>query len=465
MQKRLFILYSLIFLLSSIMFFSQGQNISQNLKAEELNNLIDKAPETVFRKANLLLKEAREKNIPELELSMLQIKCSCYEKKYDFKNLILCSQELLEKAEAYQSSSYSILAEVFLFKAYSFNNLNKFAYQHLEKGLELSNATGSKDSLTIDATSKLYVSFANYYLLKNDNKKRLLYMIKAMEEHQKYPDKNYLDRRKYVDYANIASVYNDINVDSTEHYALLSLKYENFSKLKNAEFSNFLVLGNVNLIKKDFSKAIYYLKKAENIEKYINHINREILYNYFIETYKKDGKSDSAKIYENKKDLLNLNIYKNRNDSLSRILEENNEKDQQRSIVLLGIISIVLLTLIVIFYLKIRKAKVIIQKPVANTSPEDYNKLLDMAKKDDTAFISAFRNMYPEFLEKLQEICPDLSISELELCALIKLNLSTKEIAASKNLSYRTIQNKKYIIRKKFNIAPESDIYKWMSKI
>jgi DNA-binding CsgD family transcriptional regulator len=125
---------------------------------------------------------------------------------------------------------------------------------------------------------------------------------------------------------------------------------------------------------------------------------------------------------------------------------------------------IIILALIILFYLRVRKPKIIVQKVISNTSPEDYNRLLEMAKKDDTAFISAFRNMYPEFLEKLQEDFQDLSVSEIELCALIKLNLSTKEIAANKNLSYRTIQNKKYNLRKKLNIPAEMDIYKWMDR-
>jgi hypothetical protein len=92
-------------------------------------------------------------------------------------------------------------------------------------------------------------------------------MMKALDAHQKYQDKSYQDRRKYVDYANIASVYNEINIDSTEHYALLSLKYDNVSKLKNAEFSNYLVLGNVNLVRKNYPRAIYYLKKLRILNK------------------------------------------------------------------------------------------------------------------------------------------------------------------------------------------------------
>jgi hypothetical protein len=73
------------FLLFVILFFSQERYDIELRKTEELNNLIDTVPEKAFKKANLFLKEARKKNIHDLELSMLQIKCSYYEKKYDFK--------------------------------------------------------------------------------------------------------------------------------------------------------------------------------------------------------------------------------------------------------------------------------------------------------------------------------------------------------------------------------------------
>ncbi|WP_396022226.1 helix-turn-helix transcriptional regulator [Chryseobacterium suipulveris] len=57
------------------------------------------------------------------------------------------------------------------------------------------------------------------------------------------------------------------------------------------------------------------------------------------------------------------------------------------------------------------------------------------------------------------QLDPKLSISELQFCALLKLNFASKEIANNTFTSIRTVQNKKYRIRSKLNIPNETDTY------
>jgi DNA-binding CsgD family transcriptional regulator len=77
----------------------------------------------------------------------------------------------------------------------------------------------------------------------------------------------------------------------------------------------------------------------------------------------------------------------------------------------------------------------------------------------------AFEQAHPEFSLRLLEINPQLSKPEIEFCALLKLNLSTKEIARLKFIETRTVQNKKYRIRKRLNIPGSNDIYNWFGAI
>jgi DNA-binding CsgD family transcriptional regulator len=67
--------------------------------------------------------------------------------------------------------------------------------------------------------------------------------------------------------------------------------------------------------------------------------------------------------------------------------------------------------------------------------------------------------LYPDFENKLLDINPKLTNSELEFCAFLRLNFSSKEIANYTFISVRTVQNKKYRLRNKLKIPNETDTY------
>jgi DNA-binding CsgD family transcriptional regulator len=88
-----------------------------------------------------------------------------------------------------------------------------------------------------------------------------------------------------------------------------------------------------------------------------------------------------------------------------------------------------------------------------------------MFKKNDLAFMTLFDEVFPDFSRKLIEINPNLVQSEIEFCALIKLKIQAKDIARYRYLAHRTIQNKKYLIRKKLNIPKGVDIYQFFNDL
>ena len=100
-----------------------------------------------------------------------------------------------------------------------------------------------------------------------------------------------------------------------------------------------------------------------------------------------------------------------------------------------------------------------------NQSQQSYSALIEMVKTNDPAFFSAFQEIFPDFFKKLSDINPNLVLSEIEFCALLKLNLSTKDIARYRFIEPRTVQNKKYRIRKRLNIPNDMDIYHWFGTI
>ncbi|OCA76484.1 hypothetical protein BBI01_06940 [Chryseobacterium artocarpi] len=92
-----------------------------------------------------------------------------------------------------------------------------------------------------------------------------------------------------------------------------------------------------------------------------------------------------------------------------------------------------------------------------------HNKMLEdvteLAKKNDSSFLMRFRELYPDFINSLLKINPDLENSELAFCAMLKLGFSSKEIADYTFVQHRSVQQKKYRIRKRLEISGEEDIY------
>lgn len=64
-----------------------------------------------------------------------------------------------------------------------------------------------------------------------------------------------------------------------------------------------------------------------------------------------------------------------------------------------------------------------------------------------------FQHIHKDFFDVLNEKFPDLSPSELRLCAFLKLNLTTKEISAITNISPKSIEIARTRLRKKLNLT------------
>ncbi|HSG68151.1 MAG TPA: triple tyrosine motif-containing protein [Bacteroidales bacterium] len=67
-------------------------------------------------------------------------------------------------------------------------------------------------------------------------------------------------------------------------------------------------------------------------------------------------------------------------------------------------------------------------------------------------FEKHFESVHEEFLNQLKIKFPDLTPRELKLCAYLRLNISSKEIATLMNISLRGVEISRYRLRKKFNL-------------
>ncbi len=80
-------------------------------------------------------------------------------------------------------------------------------------------------------------------------------------------------------------------------------------------------------------------------------------------------------------------------------------------------------------------------------------------------FETRFEQVHTDFSKELLQRHPNLSPSELRVCSLLKLSLSTKEIANLTQRSVRTIDNTRFSIRKKLNLESEENLVTYLTSV
>ena len=80
-------------------------------------------------------------------------------------------------------------------------------------------------------------------------------------------------------------------------------------------------------------------------------------------------------------------------------------------------------------------------------------------------FQEAFNNADKNFLQKVKSKHSNLTPNDLRLCAYLRLNLSSKEIAPLLNISPRSVEVKRYRLRKKMTLPHDSNLTNYILEI
>ena len=80
-------------------------------------------------------------------------------------------------------------------------------------------------------------------------------------------------------------------------------------------------------------------------------------------------------------------------------------------------------------------------------------------------FKEAFDNADKDFLKKVKSAHSVLTPNDLRLCAYLRLNLSSKEIAPLLNISVRSVEIKRYRLRKKMDLPHEQGLVEYILSI
>ena len=90
----------------------------------------------------------------------------------------------------------------------------------------------------------------------------------------------------------------------------------------------------------------------------------------------------------------------------------------------------------------------------------------DLNNTDDwKLFEEAFTNADKDFFKKIKEVHPKLTPNDLKLCAYLRLNLSSKEIAPLLNISAKSVEVKRYRLRKKLELPHDSSLTNYIFEL
>lgn len=383
------------------------------------------------------------------------------------------------------------------------------ALEEYFNAVELFNSLNSESGF--DPLPSLYNNIANIYQTRSDTTSALQYYQKTIELGEKSNNFRILG----IAYSNLGKLYfTDLNSPKLAlNYLNKGLEARNKVGDKSEIARSLLRLGTYFLSQRDYNEAKKYTNEAivmsteigfietlVDAYKCLSEIEKE-LENFELsltayELYK--ANSDSLKSKQASNELTRLQLQYDF-DKANSIREAETKRVKSKYYLIIAALSIgfafaLLIAIIVksrakqselirnnlvqdveiknkelttnVMYL-IRKNELIndvaerLLKIQPNVLPEN-NKvvnsiILDLQREADNdtwkEFELRFNQVHTEFYSNLRELYPDLSPAEEKLCAFLRLNMSSKEIAAITQQSVKSVEVARARLRKKLNLT------------
>ncbi len=321
--------------------------------------------------------------------------------------------------------------------------------------------------------SLIYENLAFVYskLGETDSVRHYLFINKDMLE----------DMEESFVFYNLLNVYTSLGeyfIKDYDYHAAV----ENLKKAENLAESyqfpylsrNYMFRADAEYMRDSLDLALrYYNKALENLEETQLKGEYPLLYEKISKLYELKGDYTLSKEYITKRNEISQELSDEKISSVSYAVELMLREDERLAaektrnrIVLSSIAFSILLILACVLWRNSRRR---IQKRhnletlhLKRNKQEIYDEVLALAKKDSPLFIARFTEVFPEFVEGLTDLHPDLTQSELSFCAMMYLNLSTKEIAKYTFITVRSVQTKRSRLRKKMGLESDVDMYQYI---
>ena len=267
----------------------------------------------------------------------------------------------------------------------------------------------------------------------------------------------------------IATEYQYLLKGFQEDWSEWSLKSTvNFKNLSPGEYTFKVRAKLANSAAEKIATYTFRISKpwyATNLALFIYLVVILILFNFIHKSYKNYYQKQKEKLIEENNLLLEIKELENeqqlmklRNEQLSEVVDSKNRELAVSTMSLIN--KNELLTVIKEDLKKTstednRSVKSLIMSITKNISEEDSWKV----------FKEAFDSTDKDFLKKVKLAHSSLTPNDLRLCAYLRLNLSSKEIAPLLNISVRSVEIKRYRLRKKMELAHEKGLVEYILSI
>ena len=376
---------------------------------------------------------------------------SVYESKKQFKKALVYNERAFEIAR--KTNNKTLLALSFQNKARIYKNLSDFneSNKYYKKSAAIFSELGMKDRLSgiqnllaenyfvsknFDSAN-YYASealeTANNYSVPVEAEEALKHLVKINEAKGQFKQALKFQQQYQAVYDTL------LNKEKAKQLAGLRIIYETEKKQKQIELLNFnaekekilryVLVGGITLLGLIgillFRQQRLKIKKNKQLFESQERLTSEQLKNAHLHELKL-----KQELEFNKKQLttnaLNL-LQKN------QILEELNEKINEINNEAVG------------------------RMPGLKKLQRTIGYSFDLDKGWDE-FRKCFEQVHSEFFKELTRHFSDLSKKELRLCALLKLNLTSKEIATITGISPSSVKMARYRLRKKLSLGSEEDL-------
>ncbi|GAB2629491.1 tetratricopeptide repeat protein [Belliella aquatica] len=425
---------------------------------------------------------------------------------------------LLEAAKIFEERNQSAnLAKAYQSMAFDFHQMGDFESQefYLLKQIQIEQALGNSMEL-IEAYNNLGVSYK-----KRDSLDRALFYYELANQELTVVKSPFLTAQNLTNRANIFEKLEDYPAAES-----LFLECEQLSEQHDIAYG--VLLSNVNLgnlyrMMKKYSLSEARLNKALSLAKSLKFKKEEALVFERLAWLERDrGAFDAAydnlsRYYSLNDSLVNESVRNTATELKTKYESEKKENEiirlsndklyQQYIMALMGVFLVMLL--FVIYWwrnknqliqvkldlaenlnqvkseaLKLRENDLLqqtmekvalkdqmqdlvnkIKEGTSNEKIENQVRAIELKQNPWNDLVEKFKLLHPQFIEKLTIAYPQLTQNDLELCSLIKMNLSTKEIGQILRITDQSVRTKKYRLLKKLDLTRETDLATWVNTL
>jgi len=387
------------------------------------------------------------------------------------------------------------------------------ALEYLFRALEIFNSYHQTFNEGVNKATlhcQLFNNIGNIYEVKDDNEKALQYYLKALD----YPDGEIHHEPLAGVYNNLGKLYKKLkDFDKAKKNLEKGLEIRLANQNHTGIIKSYNNLCNYYLEINKPDSALITLKKTTDMVQQSGSLELKAMYYYSLfSTYAKMGLyqnaleehinfqvvKDSLVNKQNLMQISNLEAEQKINNLEKEYLIKQQKVKFRNNIIFIGLIGLIILAILLIALIIVQKKRIKIKKDALEADLDYRNKEMatnvmylvrknelinDVAKrlmqlkenlKEENKspihsiiyelqtevdkevwneFEMRFQQVHKNFYDNLRDSHPDLTPNEERLCAFLRLNMSSKEIAAINHQNAKSIEVARARLRKKLNLT------------